>query len=83
MDRFGAALLHKFDDCVGIEILEGLHKLAEEVRVAIMGATLASRAPVCVCVRECVSYKIYMFNVSTCAYTGMCMCHVDLSGVIF
>ena len=29
--RFGAALLHKFDDCVGIEILEGLHGLAEQV----------------------------------------------------
>jgi tRNA G46 methylase TrmB len=28
---FAAALLHKFDDCVGIEILEGLHNLAEEV----------------------------------------------------
>jgi len=27
---FGAALLHKFDDCVGIEILEGLHGLAEK-----------------------------------------------------
>lgn len=32
INSFGAALLHKFDDCVGIEILEGLHNLAEEVR---------------------------------------------------
>lgn len=33
---FAAALLHKFDDCVGIEILEGLHNLAEEVSTDVV-----------------------------------------------
>lgn len=34
--RFSAALVHKFEDCVGIEILKNLYDISEEVKIIFL-----------------------------------------------